>query len=189
MISEPQFAQIITFFLVCAGLVAVVRLWHAYHTDLVRAELFALRDEMFLYAVDNKLLDSEAYQHLRNLMNGLIRYAHRLSAGRLLILSVATRLFPGALPQAALTEWRSRADLLPKQQKDAMYEFHRREGLVIASHLANRSLILKMALHAFSGYLKFWDSAKKGNIAADEALNVVADHMPLKTMESEASCV
>ena len=187
MISESEVSQIIAFFLAFAGLMVVVRLWHSYHTDLVRAELFALRDEMFLYAVDNKLLDSDAYTRLRNLMNVLIRYAHRLTAARLALMSGASLLFPSPTPPSDLIEWRPCADRLPRQQRAALYEFHRREGLIIASHIANRSLILKMVLHAFSAYLSVRNLAKKGGASTEAALNVVADHVPLRRLESEAS--
>src|SRR5437762_8464353 len=63
--------------LVFFWMIATVRL------DTLRQQLFALRDEMFDYALQQKLSFSDpAYVQLRDLMNGLIRYGHHLTIDR-----------------------------------------------------------------------------------------------------------
>jgi hypothetical protein len=56
----------------------------------VRGSIFEIRDEMFLYAYENDLLDTTAHRELRRLMNGAIRFAHRASLTRVAVYSWAS---------------------------------------------------------------------------------------------------
>lgn len=55
-------------------------LFRKYHIDAFRQRIFAIRDELFDYAAAGNIsFDDPAYKMLRNLMNGYIRFGHRLS--------------------------------------------------------------------------------------------------------------
>lgn len=58
-----------------------------YEVDSFRQEMFRLRDEMFDYASDGAIsYDHPAYIQLRGLANGLIRFAHRMTLWRILVM-------------------------------------------------------------------------------------------------------
>src|SRR6185312_3729383 len=102
MTSISDAANILSFFAGVAALVGMVRLLHSQSVDRVRSLLFSLRDEMFLYAVDNGLLVNEAYRELRGEMNAFIRYAHKISATQILLLTLASNFYS---PPAPLADW------------------------------------------------------------------------------------
>jgi hypothetical protein len=61
-------------------------LWPNQRADLFRQQMFALRDELFDFALEGKIeFDNPAYTQLRELMNGFIRYAHNLTPYRTLM--------------------------------------------------------------------------------------------------------
>ncbi len=56
-----------------------------YRLDLVRQQLFEVRDRLFDDAVRGDIpFDSRAYGMTRNMLNGMIRYAHEISLARTL---------------------------------------------------------------------------------------------------------
>src|SRR6185437_15030162 len=69
--------------------------WRNYRIDKFRDDLFALRNELFDYAAKGGIsFDEPAYGILRNTMNGLLRYAERISFTHTLLVSVTQRLRP-----------------------------------------------------------------------------------------------
>lgn len=66
--------------------------WREYKNDAFRQRLFALRDDLFDYAHSGKIsFDDPAYRTLRNLTNVFIRFAHRLTFTRVIVLVTAHR--------------------------------------------------------------------------------------------------
>lgn len=60
--------------------------------DEFRQEVFALRRRLFLAAVDGEVrFDDPAYEFLRTTMNGMIRYAERVTMARVLLVGVIAR--------------------------------------------------------------------------------------------------
>jgi hypothetical protein len=54
--------------------------YQTYRVDKLRQDLFAIRDQLFDEALDGKInFDDDAYRISRQLINGMIRFAHRLS--------------------------------------------------------------------------------------------------------------
>jgi len=76
-----------------AGVLVLVFVFvNQYRVDAVRQRLFELRDALFDDALAGKIsFDSPAYKATRVLLNGLLRFAHRLSLSRFL---VAMRFVP-----------------------------------------------------------------------------------------------
>lgn len=60
--------------------------YQTYRRDLLRLQLFKLRDHLFLFAHDHGVpFNHPAYTRTRRLLNGMIRYAHRLSLFSLIV--------------------------------------------------------------------------------------------------------
>src|SRR6266566_4122568 len=60
-------------------------LYRDYRVDLFRQRVFALRAELFEVGASGKIsFDDPAYRMLRSMMNGYIRFAHRISLPLLL---------------------------------------------------------------------------------------------------------
>ena len=57
--------------------------WHEHRIDTYRQRLFGVRDDLFDFAASGGIkFDDPAYTTLRDLSNGLIRFAHRLTFTR-----------------------------------------------------------------------------------------------------------
>jgi|SRR5882672_2427141 len=80
-------------------------LYRDYRVDLFRQRMFALRDELFDMAASGRIaFDNPAYGKLRDMLNGYIRFAHRVSLPLLLFASRSrTALSQGAEEVAVLT--------------------------------------------------------------------------------------
>jgi hypothetical protein len=60
--------------------------WREHRIDTFRQGLFEIRDDLFDYAASGAIkLDDPAYTTLRDLSNGLIRFAHTLTFTRVLV--------------------------------------------------------------------------------------------------------
>lgn len=97
-------------------LVLAFPLYNDFRVDRLRQELFELRDELFDDAVNGRIaFDSPAYRATRAMLNGMIRFGHRISlSGVTLTLCLSrsrdrgnsgaaqmiARAFSGATPEA-----------------------------------------------------------------------------------------
>lgn len=64
----------------------VFGLFNSYRSDLLRQELFEIRDRLFDEAVAGQIsFDSRAYRATRLVLNGLLRFAHRVSLARFVV--------------------------------------------------------------------------------------------------------
>jgi hypothetical protein len=118
-------------------------LYFGYRADNLRDHLFTLRDEMFLYALDHGIAETPAHENLRLMMNSLIRYAHRVSLARLMLLEISRRVFklkPG-LP-ATYIEWVEAVKALPPDEAERLREFHAKAMLLIMTHMITGSPLL-----------------------------------------------
>ncbi len=86
----------------------LVALWAFWHycwkplaLDWFRQRLFAVRDDLFLAALQNEgglSFTHPAYKHFRQFANGLIRYGHQLSTPNLFALQLARKIHGALLP-------------------------------------------------------------------------------------------
>jgi hypothetical protein len=118
-------------------------LYSGYRADNLRDHLFALRDEMFLYALDHGIAETPAHEKLRLMMNSLIRYAHRVSLARLMLLEISRRVLKlkPSLP-ATYIEWVEAVKALPPDEAERMREFHAKAMLLIMTHMITGSPLL-----------------------------------------------
>lgn len=79
--------QIIIFYACIVALWLIFAwLYFDYRLDLLRYRLFVLRDNLFLFAEEGSIsFDSSAYKMTRIMLNGSLRFAHRLNLTDLII--------------------------------------------------------------------------------------------------------
>jgi hypothetical protein len=184
MTSISDAANIVSFFAGAGALVGVVRLLHSQSVDDLRSRLFALRDEMFLYAVDNGLLANPAYCGLRRDMNGFIRYAHKINITRVLMLSLVSSFFSVERMSTPLADWTAHLDKLNEADKRALQTFHDTQKYIVAMQFIRRSILLSTLMRIANLYLKVTHQAgRKENMA-----RAMSDHIPWRSMENEAAC-
>jgi len=135
--------ELISFGLGCLGLLFLFFMYGKYRIDKTRDDLFALRDELFLFAYDHGLMERAAYRNLRQLINGLIRYTHRLSMARLLWLAFVCRVFGiKHKPSKIFSEMNASMATLPAEQRAVFDQFHSRANNIMAKHIVLRSPML-----------------------------------------------
>jgi hypothetical protein len=146
----------------------------------MRDQLFTVRDEMFGYACDHGLLDSPAHTNLRTIINSLIRYAHEISFGRLVLLLISRKIFHVYPPMPAVyAEWSAAMAALPPAEAQQFHEFHARALLLIMKHMITGSpplLLLTGALVIRSRITRstqrLWD-AMAGSIKSRVPLDLI----------------
>lgn len=138
-------AQFVAGFSLIISMTFVLVVWcwlTGFRADNVRDQLFTIRDRMFLYALDRGIADTVAHENLRLMMNSLIRYAHRVSFG-LLLLDISRRVFKiRPSPPATYVEWMKAVDTLPADQAERMRGFHDEAMLLIMKHMIRGSPFL-----------------------------------------------
>ena len=118
-------------------------LWPRQRVDLFRQQMFALRDELFDFALEGNIdFNDPAYTQLRELMNGFIRYAHNLTAYRALVSFLRWKCTSREPIKGWAVSWEQALSSVPdKNVKTKLEEFRSK-----ASMLAMSQLILSPAL-------------------------------------------
>jgi hypothetical protein len=175
-----QVSDIVSFFIALAIFTRVVALLHSQCVDETRSDLFYLRDQMFLYAFDNNLLDTDAHRQLRDLMNNFIRYAHRLSATRVMMIYIASRwILPPSSSFSAT--WNKSLTLLNDKDRSEMQSFLQKHKIIIVTHMIHRSIVLRAITNLCSILMKLTHTT--GSLSKEAVLN----HAPWRAMELEAA--
>lgn len=136
--------------------------YRVYRIDLYRERMFALREELFVLALDGKIQFSDpAYELLRSTLNGFIRFGHQVS---LIDYFVVARSFTRQLAQNPEESFSHRfdsavadisEDVQPKLRKIArkmnLFTF---EQMVIMSPLVVLSVVpfLVLLIAGFAGF-------------------------------------
>lgn len=126
-------------------------LYKDYQVDNYRQRLFAIRDDFFSSALKGGVsFDSEAYGLVRLLLNSHIRFAHRLSIGRLILISKFTRPEIEVLKQDLFGARiaRAKADLTENQRNHVdliLQQLH----FAILLQMIRRSVILNFLFTLF----------------------------------------
>ena len=94
-------------------------LYRDYRVDLFRERLFALRDRLFEVAASGKIaFDDPAYGSLRSMLNGYIRFAHRVSFPLLIFASRRTQVLTRGTEQVNALRAAVRAQ--PPETREAL---------------------------------------------------------------------
>jgi hypothetical protein len=120
-----------------ALIVLVFELWPAQRVDIFRQQMFALRDELFDFAVQGGIrFDDPAYILLRHLMNGFIRYAHNLTPFCVLFSFLRWNFMSNksidnwSIPWAQALE-----NISNRETKTKIQEFHTKASTLVAGQL------------------------------------------------------
>jgi len=119
-------------------------LWRDYRIDALRERLFALRGELFAYAESQgrDFFREPAYRQLRETMNGMIRFSHKLTFSRLVLSILIFKFFPVPTDDI-VTAWLKVVSKLKSEEiREQLLNFHWRIFILVARHLVNGSLIL-----------------------------------------------
>ena len=123
--------------------------WRELRLDSLRDSLFALRYRLFIYAASNRIpFDHPTYKILRELINGMIRFAHKLSFGRLFVAVLAEHTRPDPRWTDAMEHWRGAVEKLPKDSRDTLISIHDDMFRIVIKHMAvgNPIMLLAFAL-------------------------------------------
>jgi hypothetical protein len=149
--SAIQFALALLFIWI-----AIFVFWRNYRIDKFRDELFALRNELFDYAAKGGVsFDEPAYGILRNTMNGLLRYAERISFMHTVLANTVQRLRPNPVYAKMFQMWPLALNRLEEPQRDAIQRFNARLRSILIQHVVTSSPLpmLFVIVYAFVSFL------------------------------------
>jgi hypothetical protein len=125
--------------------------WSEYRLDSLRDKLFALRHRLFMFAADGHIaFNDPTYQQLRILMNGMIRFGHKLTFGRLVLAGISQRVSPDPRWAEPMEQWRADVQKLPVESRDGLQAIHDDMFRAVIKHMAtgNPALLLAVILLA-----------------------------------------
>jgi hypothetical protein len=117
--------------------IVLFSLWPRQRVDLFRQQMFALRDELFDFALNENIdFNNPAYNHLRALMNGFIRYAHNLTAYRTLMLFLRWKCTSSEQITGWSASWdRVLSNVESKDTKTKLEEFRSKASMLVVSQI------------------------------------------------------
>jgi len=112
--------------------------WPAQRIDLFRQQMFAIRDELWDFAAEDKIsFDDPAYTLLRQLMNGFIRYAHNLTLYRILLSFIQWKYVFGEPEGHWAISWNEAVNQLSSENtKQTLQKFHSRAMELVLGQIA-----------------------------------------------------
>ena len=136
-----------------ASLVSLAFLWvyifwlyRDFRVDQFRQQLFALRDEMFDDASEQKLsFDDEAYGILRVTANGFIRFAHVISLSHVLAAAIFLRKQLETRPRLIKPLGES-IEQLPNERKELYRRYQNNMHRLLLRHLVLNSPVLLLTI-------------------------------------------
>lgn len=157
-------------------------LWKEYRLDSLRERLFFLRQKLFNLALEGQIsFDDPAYAYLRVRLNSMIRFGHRFTVARLVIISLLRRRsceFDDANQYEA--RWKEALQRLTPEQQEVLLSIHDDALVIAVRHMLSGSPVLLVILVAFAT----WSVV---NGAANHVIRSFARMLPgLESLELEA---
>jgi|GEM_PF-4266250 len=181
----------------CIGAGACWVLWFyfvkEYRVAAFRERLFSIRDQLFNFAADGLVsFDDPAYSELRALINGMLRFAHRVSF--LTLLTTARNLSPSVESSNPYQRWKDSLINLAPETRERLEQIHNQLVSAYMKQLVGGSIILfpiaTTLLIGFSlrAYLKQFFSAQKseGANAKTAMVRDLANTLNAQVLEVEA---
>lgn len=120
--------------------------WREYRWDRLRDKLFALRHRLFICAAQGRIqFDAPAYRVERDLINGMIRFTHKLTFGRLFLTGISHRLRPDQELIEPMNQWRAEVDGLPRDTQQELRSIHDEMFRSVMKHMASGNPVLFLA--------------------------------------------
>lgn len=140
----------------CAGAAACWSLWFyfikEYRISAFRERLFSIRDELFAFAADDGVpFDSPAYLQLRDLINGMLQFAHRVSF--LTLLTSARNSSSNPKNSNPHQRWKKSLEVLEPAAKERLEQIHEEIFSAYMKQLVEGSIVLfPIAVILFIGF-------------------------------------
>jgi hypothetical protein len=138
------------------GAVACWLLWFyfikEYRVSAFRERLFSIRDELFAFAADDGVSFNEtAYLQLRDLINGMLQFAHRVSF--LTLLTSARSSMPSSEDSTPQRLWEKSLEVLDPAVKERLERIHGEIVYAYMKQLVEGSIVLfPTAIILFIGF-------------------------------------
>jgi hypothetical protein len=170
-----------------------------YHCDSFRQKMFALRDEVFDYAkAGNIAFDHPAYVELRSLMNGMIRFAHRLTLGQLAVIGLNAKKRPREADDFSERFEKDLQSVKSGQVRNQMRRYHDQVTRLMVVHFLTGSLLLMVVVGALGATAMIakrlvgtrqagQPTRRLGTDTKKAAYEVAARRLPVKELETRAS--
>jgi hypothetical protein len=121
--------------------------WRPYRIDKVRNDLFALRDELFLFAANGGVsFNDPAYRCMRDRLNALIRYAHIITLSRAMLHYFAEQFVPSVYTSGLHKEWLLSLARIPETAREKIKKINDRMAIVLAWQVITGSPFLLLVL-------------------------------------------
>ncbi|MBI5903019.1 MAG: hypothetical protein HZB84_06015 [Deltaproteobacteria bacterium] len=119
--------------------------YRQYRVDKTRQDLFFLRNELFDYAAEGNIsFDHPAYSLLRNTMNSIIRFTHRIDLVTLFCIYVSTKFSPPPSNNFTIA-FKNNLNAIPSNKvREDIEKFHIRMNIIVATHLIKSSIPLML---------------------------------------------
>ena len=163
----------------------IFALWPEQRVDLFRQQMFALRDELFDFALEGRIpFNDPAYRLLRDLMNGLIRYAHNLTPYRTVMSFLRWKYAGNRPPSGWGVSWERALKRVEDNDTRAKLEaFHSRATMLVVSQLVlSPGLLITVLPFLILAIVIYTPWATLRDIYAE-----VRDKIPMALLEEEAA--
>lgn len=160
--------------------------------DSFREELFTVRGDLFKTAARGDIsFRNPSYVQLRDLINSMLRYGHRISFRGLII---ARHLAAEDMwPSSAYARWKASLDAQEPEVRTELNAIHERMFRAYAEHLVNGSIVLRIMKNWFAfraalenlGAMLAAKSQPRFDLM-DVAVNRIANAYGAKDLEEQA---
>lgn len=153
-------AMVVTTLGLCLLAVLVLFLWREHRVDAFRQRMFEIRDELFDFAAEGNIsFDDPAYGSLRSLLNGYIRFAHKMSLTRTFGMNCLRRFVPNPALERFVSVMLNPVDELPAGEvRDKLRQIYVRANFEVFRFVAWPTMLFLMppilALLAGSSFLR-----------------------------------
>jgi hypothetical protein len=124
---------------IAAGFALFYYGYRSYRVDLLRQKLFVLRDQLFDYAATGAVAFEEpAYITTRRMLNGMIRFAHRVSLPHVLFMTMTRRYW--SVSDEADQHWKlykQSVNALPQDVRHKLNHSMFEANMMIAAHVVH----------------------------------------------------
>jgi hypothetical protein len=179
------------------GAIACWALWFYFakeqRVDAFREELFSIRRDLFLMAAAGEVsFASKSYIELRYLINGMLRFAHRISLPTSLVAARLAEINPDKTN--IYDKWKRSLEGLPEGVRDKLDSIHSRMFRAYMNHLVRGSVVLSVMIAVFivSAAIKevgaslFTTKRKVPFDLVDIAVNNIANSFHAQALEERA---
>lgn len=153
--NSSMFVYLCSLVSVLGLVILVFWLYRQLVLDRFRQNLFSLRDSLFDEARKGNIdFESDAYQALRQTMNGLIRFGHRMNMPNTILLLTLNAGHIGVVNKVFADRLDEAMRALPAQQRKLIsgyrtkMNFETMEYLLLSSPLFNLSLVMPLVIIA-----------------------------------------